>query len=141
MQAQRHGHGRRVAWQPASALLACGVAALPKCPFCLLALAAVLGIESVPLVEWVPRVFPVILVAAVLPLASGATDRRAAGPLLVGLAAASLLFAGWAGLVSTWWMRAAAAGLVLASLWRAARGGTCHGHACPTDDSERQHRF
>jgi hypothetical protein len=109
------------ALQPASALLACGFAALPKCPLCLMSLATALGVGSIPLLAWAPRIVPFALAAAIAPLVWGAVARRNILPLAIGAVSAAVLLADWIAGPPRPPNAPAIAGLAVASIWNAWR--------------------
>lgn len=70
---------------------ALGVAALPKCPICLMALLSSVGLGGLIEVRWLLPLMFILLGAAVGILAFRARSRRGLGPFYVGLLAAFIL--------------------------------------------------
>jgi hypothetical protein len=89
---------RRRHWRLNAALLpALLIAALPKCPLCLLAYAGVvgsLGLDPILYRAWLLPLTLAFAAAALIMLAYRAPRRRGYGPLLLGAAAVAMIVAG-----------------------------------------------
>jgi hypothetical protein len=107
----------RTSWPPASGIVTCGLAALPKCPICLMSLLGGSGLGSLPFVMWLPHLLPVSIAVTLLLLVRHAIKDRIWTPLLLGIASSALLIAVSQQLLSAAWITLAAAALVV-SAWR-----------------------
>ena len=82
-------------WQSSLSLLPpLGLAVLPKCPFCLVALASSIGLGYLVQTSWLVPLTALCFVAAFGSLAFRARRQHSYAPLCLGLAALALLFAG-----------------------------------------------
>ena len=117
-------------WPPVSAFVSCGLAALPKCPVCLMSLASTVGLGSLPLAASLPILFPVALALTLAPLARVSIKRRTWAPIVLGVLAAGLVSAASRDLISREWIIAAMLALFCASVnvRRKAGAGPCRNH-------------
>lgn len=141
LRADTSGRSPRAGWRNAiAALPAVGAAALPKltCPVCWPAYTALLSSMGVGFVNYTPYLFPLtasFLVLSLIALGWRAQQRRGYGPLLLGIAASTLLLIGKFVFDSETAMYAAIALLVAASAWNAwphARRAAQDCPACPS---------
>jgi hypothetical protein len=106
------------------------VAALPKCPICLMSLMSVVGLGSV---VSEPRLLPLMLVFLAVALASlgfRSGSRRGWGPFLLAVLASAILLLGRFYFNSTWIASLGGLLLVSGSVWNAwpkqVRSAGCH---------------
>jgi hypothetical protein len=106
-------------WQLSYPLLpAVGLAILPKCPFCLIALASSIGLGYLARTWWLVPLTSICFVAAVGSLAMRARRRRTYAPLYLGLSGLVIVFLSKYQLNNTPLTYMGLALLVFASLWR-----------------------
>jgi hypothetical protein len=114
-----------VTWQAGPGLVASVLAVLPKCPLCLMSTLSIVGIGSMPFAVWLPQLFPIALVAALLPVAYAAARHRRHAPLVLAAAASVLLSAVWTGFVPVSWSVVGVMVFGSAAVW-AARPASHH---------------
>lgn len=106
-------------WQFSYPLLpAIGLAILPKCPFCLIALASSIGLGYMARTWWLVPLTSICFVAAVGSLAMRARRRRTFAPLYLGLSALAIILLGKYQLNYAPLIYLGLALLVFASFWR-----------------------
>lgn len=106
-------------WQSSYSLLpAVGLAILPKCPFCLIALASSIGLGYLARTWWLVPITSVCFVAAVGSLALRARRRHSYASLYLGLSALAIILLGKYQLNNVPLTYVGLALLVCASLWR-----------------------
>ncbi len=114
-------------WRSNFALVpALGVAALPKCPICLMALLSSIGLGGLIEARWLLPLMFTLLGAAVGMLAFRARSRRGLGPFYVGLFAAFILLLSKFYLDHRPSMYVGAALLIGASVWNSLPKGELH---------------
>jgi hypothetical protein len=119
-----------------AALPAIGAAALPKltCPACWPAYSGLLSSMGLGFVDYTPYLLPLtaaFLLLSLVALGWRARRRRGYGPLLLGLAASTVLLTGKFGYDSDAAMYAGIGTLVIASLWNAWPRVRRHAGSCP----------
>jgi hypothetical protein len=128
--------GRKKAWRSAAAasISAVGAAILPKCPVCVAALAASVGI-SLPITGPVLPIASLLLLSIPLGfLAMAAMASRRFGPLVAGCAASlAVLTVRFAGFPAGW-MAVGAVGLNAAVIWQTLRNRPVCARRCPAAD-------
>ena len=118
-------------WQSSLSLLPpLGLAVLPKCPFCLVALASSIGLGYFVQTSWLVPLTALCFVAALGSLALRARRRHIYAPFYLGLAALALLFAGKYRLNYAPLTYAGLALLILASLLKGKAKMRASSHDC-----------
>ena len=106
-------------WQLSYPMLpAVGLAILPKCPFCLIALASSVGLGYLARTWWLMPLTSLCFVAAVGSLAMRARRRHTYASLYLGLSALAIILAGKYQFNNMSLTYVGLALLVFASLWR-----------------------
>jgi hypothetical protein len=106
-------------WQSGYPLLpAVGLAILPKCPFCLIALASSIGLGYLARTWWLVPLTSVCFVAALGSLAVRARRRHSYTSLYLGLSGLAIILLGKYQLDNTPLTYVGLALLIFASLWR-----------------------
>jgi hypothetical protein len=105
-------------WRTGVAMLpALAIAALPKCPLCLMAVLSIFGLGSIVKASWLLPLMLFFLGLALAALALRARRRRGYGPLLLGIGGALFILSGKFYLNHDSMIYAGAFFLISASVW------------------------